>query len=59
VVITRPSPPRLTQSEGVRVARYIAKPADLDEFMAIGTQLREVLIEGKARAHDEYPGSPA
>jgi len=57
VVITSssPSPPRLTQSECVRVARYIAKPADLDEFMAIGTQLRQVLIEGKPRAHDEHP----
>ena len=59
VVITSssPWPPRLAQSEGVRIARYIAKPADLDEFMAIGTRLKEVLLEAKDSAQDEHPGS--
>jgi CheY-like chemotaxis protein len=52
VVITSssPSPPRLTQSELLRVTRYIAKPPDLDDFLAIGPVLKNVLLEAKAGA---------
>jgi DNA-binding response OmpR family regulator len=32
--------------EGFRVSRYIVKPADLEEFMRIGWQIRELLLEG-------------
>lgn len=60
VVITSssPWPPRLTESESSRIARYIPKPPDLDAFLAIGTLLKEVLLEGKARAEGKHPGSP-
>ena len=52
VVITSssPWPPRLTGSERLRVSRYIPKPPDLDAFLAIGAQLKEVLLEGEARS---------
>ena len=54
VVITSssPWPPRLTESERLRVARYIPKPPDLNAFLAIGAELKEVLLEGKARARE-------
>jgi chemotaxis family two-component system response regulator Rcp1 len=32
-----------------RVRRYIVKPAGLDEYMAIGWQIRELLADGRAR----------
>jgi CheY-like chemotaxis protein len=52
VVITSSSlsPPRLTESERLRVTRYIPKPPDLDEFLAIGPELEKVFLEAKARA---------
>jgi len=37
------------QMEKFRVKRYIVKPAGLDEFMAIGWQIRELLADGRAR----------
>jgi CheY-like chemotaxis protein len=51
VVITSssPWPPRLKESERLRISRYIPKPPDLDAFLAIGAQLKEVLLESKAR----------
>lgn len=59
VVVTSssPWPPRLTESESSRIARYIPKPPDLDAFLAIGTLLKEVLLEGKGRAEGKHPGS--
>jgi len=61
VVITSssPSPPRLTEGELLRVTRYIAKPPDLDEFLAIGPVLKKVILEAKLRAPGDHPGSPA
>jgi CheY-like chemotaxis protein len=38
-----------SQIEKFRVTRYIVKPAGLDEFMAIGWQIRELLSERRAR----------
>ena len=38
-----------SQIEKFRVKRYIVKPAGLDEFMAIGWQIRELLADGRAR----------
>ena len=35
--------------EGYRIARYITKPPDLDEFMSIGLILKELLLENGAR----------
>jgi CheY-like chemotaxis protein len=60
VVITSssPWPPRLTENERSRIARYIPKPPDLDSFLAIGAQLKEVLRDGKARAEGKRPVSP-
>lgn len=33
-----------------RITRYIVKPADLEEFMRIGRQIREVLETGRSAA---------
>lgn len=33
-----------------RITKYIVKPADLEEFMRIGGQIREVLEAGRARS---------
>ena len=59
VVITSSSrwPPKLTESERLRVSDYIPKPPDLDAFLAIGAQLKEVLLEAKARAPRRHPES--
>ncbi len=35
--------------ETFHIKRYIVKPADLEEFMRIGWQIRELLMEGKTR----------
>jgi len=59
LVITSSSPslPRLTESQRSRVTRYIAKPPDLDEFLAIGPVLKKMLLEAKARAQESVsPG---
>ena len=47
VVLSSSSSPRdRAKMEGFRVRRYIVKPADLEEFMRIGWQIRELLLEG-------------
>jgi CheY-like chemotaxis protein len=42
-------PPSRLKEEHLRIARYIAKPPDLEDFLQIGTALKEVLIENQAR----------
>jgi len=48
VVVLSSSPAQRDRArmEGFRVSRYIVKPADLEEFMRIGWQIRELLLEG-------------
>ena len=38
-----------SKMETFRIKRYIVKPADLAEFMKIGWQIRELLMESKTR----------
>jgi len=38
------SPPAHLQQERLRVARYIMKPPDLDDFLQIGNVLKEILL---------------
>jgi len=51
VVITSssPSPRDRMRTEQLRVQRYIMKPVNLADFMQIGTVLKEVLLESKAK----------
>jgi two-component system, chemotaxis family, response regulator Rcp1 len=50
VIMSSSSAPRDRSSiEKFRVRRYIVKPADLEEFMRIGWQIREVLGIGGAQ----------
>jgi CheY-like chemotaxis protein len=51
VILTSSSSQRDRASlEHTHVRRYIVKPADLDEFMKVGWQIREVLLESGLRA---------
>jgi two-component system, chemotaxis family, response regulator Rcp1 len=43
------SPPSRLTEDHLRVARYITKPPDLEEFLQIGTTLKEVLAQSHAR----------
>jgi CheY-like chemotaxis protein len=48
VILSSSSAPRdRAKIENFQVIRYIVKPADLEEFMRIGWQIREVLLEGR------------
>ena len=49
IVLSSSSSPReRVRIEQLGTARQIVKPADLDEFMRIGAQVKAVLAEGKA-----------
>lgn len=51
VILTSSSAPRDRSSlERFRVRKYIVKPADLDEFMRIGFEIREVLEAAEIRS---------
>ena len=47
VVVTSSSPalPHRSNLDQLRIARYITKPADLQDFLSIGATLKEVLLE--------------
>lgn len=46
VILTSSSSPReLARLTGLRVARHITKPLDFDEFMQVGSTVRQVLAE--------------
>lgn len=50
VILSSSSAPRdRAKMESFRVRRYIVKPADLEEFMRIGWQIRELLLDGGTR----------
>ena len=51
VVITSSSPalPHRINLDQLRIARYITKPVNLQDFLSIGTTLKEVLLEGKLK----------
>lgn len=51
VVVTSSSakPPVRLSEEHLRVARYIAKPPGLEEFLRIGAVLKDILDENQAR----------
>lgn len=54
VIMSSSSAPRDRSSlEKFRIRRYIVKPADLDEFMRIGWQIRELLAPSRT------PGRPS
>jgi len=50
VVVTSSSaaPSARLRAEHLLVARYITKPPDLDEFLQIGSAVKEILLESKA-----------
>jgi two-component system response regulator len=46
VVLSSSSSPRdYARLESFHIARYITKPPDLDEFLSIGTQLKQLVAE--------------
>jgi chemotaxis family two-component system response regulator Rcp1 len=48
VILTSSSAPRdRAVLERFHIARYIVKPPDLDEFLKIGYQVKEILVESK------------
>jgi len=49
VVVTSssPVPPARLKQEHLQVARYIMKPPDLEEFLRIGSALKEVLLRSE------------
>jgi two-component system, chemotaxis family, response regulator Rcp1 len=48
VILSSSSAPRdRAKMDRFQVKRYIVKPADLDEFMRIGWQIKELLPEGR------------
>ncbi len=48
VILSSSSAPRdRAMMDRFRIKRYIVKPADLDEFMRIGWQIKELLPEGQ------------
>jgi CheY-like chemotaxis protein len=51
VVITSSSasPPARLKEQHLRMARYIVKPPGLEEFLHIGTTLKEILLQSQAR----------
>jgi chemotaxis family two-component system response regulator Rcp1 len=56
VVLSSSSSPRdRAKMDGFHVRRYIVKPADLEEFMRIGWQIRELLLEVGLR--EQTPGT--
>jgi CheY-like chemotaxis protein len=51
VILTSSSAPQDRSSlDAFRIKKYIVKPADLDEFMRIGFEIREVLETGRSRS---------
>jgi CheY-like chemotaxis protein len=55
VVLSSSSSPReRVQIEKLRAARHIVKPLDLEEFLRIGEEVRQLLAEGRAKS---APGS--
>ncbi len=50
VIMSSSSAPRDRSSlERFHIRKYIVKPADLDEFMGIGWQIRELLAAGRSQ----------
>jgi CheY-like chemotaxis protein len=51
VVITSSSgsPPARLKEEHLRVARYIVKPPELEDFLQIGTALKDILLQSQTR----------
>jgi CheY-like chemotaxis protein len=51
VVVTSSSaaPSARLKAEHLLVARYITKPPDLEEFLQIGSAVKEILLESQAR----------
>ncbi len=48
VILSSASAPRdRAMMDRFRIKRYIVKPADLDQFMRIGWQIKELLTEGQ------------
>ena len=60
VVVTSSAavPPARLKQEELRVARYITKPPDLEDFLGIGVTLKEILFQSRARqaGHWEQDG---
>ena len=53
VILSSSSAPRdRAKMESFQVRRYIVKPADLEEFMRIGWQIRELLLEASSEVVD-------
>jgi chemotaxis family two-component system response regulator Rcp1 len=51
VILSSSSSPRdKLRVDRFQVSRFIAKPADLDEYLAIGWTLKEILAESRSRA---------
>lgn len=48
VTSSSPSPPARLKLERLRVARYIVKPPDLEEFLKIGGTLKEIVFQSPA-----------
>jgi DNA-binding response OmpR family regulator len=49
VLSSSSSPRERANIEKFHVSRYITKPLDLDEFLAIGLILKELLLDGARR----------
>jgi len=51
VVLTSSAAPlERSQAEQLRVARFITKPPDLDDFLSIGYVLKDVLLDSEPRS---------
>ena len=46
-------PPARLADKHLRVTRYLTKPPDLEEFLRIGTILKEILLETQARSSEK------
>jgi CheY-like chemotaxis protein len=49
VVSSSATPPARLNDEHLRVARYISKPPDLEDFLRIGNAVKEILLQGQAQ----------
>jgi CheY-like chemotaxis protein len=49
LVSSSAKPPAHVNLEQLRVARYIAKPPDLESFLQLGAVLKEILLQSEAR----------
>jgi len=50
VASSSPTPPARLKDEHLRMVRYIMKPLDLVDFLAIGSILKGILVQTKSRS---------